>query len=116
MTTVLPPTRPWTTDHSPKQQTISYNEVRTQLAELNYLYPFSEDSIPLIQALLGDLVSAVTSFKDLEQEHEITKEELRLAVEEINRIGVIENPKLIRDKNELHVKLVKVSQEADESG
>ena len=91
----------------------SYESVRAQLSELNYLYPFSEDSLPLIQALLSDLVSAVTSYKDLELEHEITHEELRLAVEEINRVGVIENPKLLREKNELHVQLVKAKDDYD---
>jgi hypothetical protein len=90
---------------------LTYEQVRGQLAELNYLYPMSEDTVPLVQALLSDLIAAVSSYKDLETEHEITAEELRLAVEEINRVGVIENPKLVREKNELHVKLVKVREE-----
>ena len=91
----------------------SYEKVRAQLSELNYLYPLSEDTVPLVQALLSDLISAVSSYKELESEHEITAEELRLAVEEINRVGVIEIPKLIREKNELHIQLIKSREQYD---
>lgn len=76
---------------------------------MNYLYPFSPDSVPLIDALLSDLVSTVTTYKELEGEHAITKEELRLAVEEINRVGVVENPRLVKENNELHVRLIQES-------
>ena len=80
-----------------------------QLSELNYLYPFSKESVPLIEALLSDLVSTVSTYKDLESEHAITKEELRLAVDEINRVGVVDNPRLVKENNELHVRLIQES-------
>ena len=92
---------------SPKAH--KYDALRSQLSELNYLYPFSPDSVPLIEALLSDLVSTVTTYKELEGEHAITKEQLRLAVEEINRLGVVENPRLVKENNELHVRLIQES-------
>ena len=55
----------------------------------------------------------MTSFKELESENEITKEELRLAVEEINRIGIVENPKLIQEKNDLHLKFLHAQEESE---
>ena len=92
----------------PLQTTPSqYDLLRAKLDELNYLYPFSPDSVTLIDHLLSDLVSTVTSYKSLERENEIKAEELRVAVEEINRVGVIENPKLVRENNELQMQLVR---------
>ena len=86
----------------------TYGELKSQLSDLNYLYPFSEDSMPLIRAMLQDLVSTVTSYKALETEHEITKEELRLAVEELNRMGSI-----VRERNQLQLQLAKTRDEVD---
>lgn len=104
MTSVLP-----SVSVSPRGQGSRSESLRRQLSELNYLYPFSPDSVPLIEALLSDLVSTVTTYKELEGEHAITKEELRLAVEEINRVGVVENPRLVKENNELHVRLIQES-------
>ena len=104
MTSVLP-----SVSVSPRGQGSRSESLRRQLSELNYLYPFSPDSVPLIDALLSDLVSTVTTYKELEGEHAITKEELRLAVEEINRVGVVENPRLVKENNELHVRLIQES-------
>jgi len=83
-------------------------DLRQQLSELNYLYPFSEDSVSLIHALLRDLVSTVTTYKALETEHEITREELRLAVEEITKLGSI-----VREKNQLQIALGKARDEVE---
>ena len=88
--------------------------LRERLAELNYLYPFSSESEGLIEALLSDLVSTVTTFKELETEHEITREELRLAVDEINRVGVVENPRLVAENNALHVRVMQESATTEE--
>ena len=91
-----------------------YDSLRAKLDELNYLYPFSSDSITLVEQLLSDLISTVTSYKGLERELEIKAEELRVAAEEINRLGVIENPKLVRDNNELHMQLVRETEKWEE--
>lgn len=106
MTSVFTPTKQRTT----REDVQAFNALQAQLADLNYMYPFSIDSVPLIQALLADLISTVTTYKGLETEQEITKEELRLAIEEINRVGVIENPRLVKENNELQLRLLTESE------
>lgn len=110
MTSVFTPTKQPTT----REDVQAFNALQVQLADLNYMYPFSVDSVPLVQALLADLISTVTTYKGMETEHEITKEELRLAIEEINRVGVIENPRLLKENNELHLRLLTESEQMEE--
>ena len=94
--------------------TNEYEDLRNRLSELNYMYPFSPESMPLVRALLGDLISTVTTYKALEKEDEIIKEELRLAVEEINRVGIVENPRLLKENNEMHLKMMKEGDRVEE--
>lgn len=72
--------------------------------------PLGLDTAPLAQQMLEDLVSTTDSLKSDEQEIDDLKEKLEMALEQIEPFQSA-NTLLTRDNNQLHVNLIKSTEE-----
>ena len=89
-----------------------YQILRTQLSDLKYFQPFGNDSVPLVERLLGDLIKTVESYQDILKQNETYAEQVLVFKKEAE-FARSEQPRLIKENNELHLKLMKEGEELD---
>lgn len=80
-------------------------QLRDTLAQLRYTQPLSEDSAPLVSALLTDLVAKDRELK--QQAEEV------LAMSQQHEPLKRDNTRLLRENNELHLELIRRAEEAE---
>ncbi|XP_067213676.1 centrosomal protein of 135 kDa isoform X2 [Linepithema humile] len=90
-------------------ETTWYRTVRKHLDNLGYKHALSLDALPLIEALLADLIQTTDSFKHFKT---IAQEN----IEECNRLQLTvdpykcDNTRLVRECNQLHADLLEVKE------
>ena len=89
-----------------------YQILRTQLSDLKYFQPFGNDSVPLVERLLGDLIKTVESYQDILKQNESYAEQVSIFKKEAE-LARNEQPRLIKENNELHLKLMREGEELD---
>ena len=89
-----------------------YAHLKSQLNALNYNQPFGIESVPLIDKLVGDLVVTTESFEALRKKSS-RRESAMVAMH--NQLYPLrrENARLVRENNQLHMDLIRQSEEQD---
>lgn len=79
--------------------------VRSQLAEYQYFQPCGAESIPLVKRLLEDLTKSVEAFQQYKLRYESAQKDIQNK-EDITTAYKRENPRLLKENNELHRRLI----------
>jgi len=79
--------------------------LQNALTELNYSQPLLRESVPLVQAIFTDLIEVTKKYTQIRKQSERTENELRSQIDPLK----VENDKLTKSNNELHLKIIKNS-------
>ncbi|CAG5129994.1 unnamed protein product [Candidula unifasciata] len=89
-----------------------FSNLRRRLDQLGYRQPLGIESLPLVEKLFADLIHTTESLKNAKLELS-KKTEISTDVDSAVEAYKIDNAKLIKENNELHLALIKQKEEAD---
>lgn len=91
-----------------------FSTLRKRLDQLGYRQPLGIESLPLVEKLFSDLVHTTESLKNFKQQvHKQDKE--KILHEDNVEPYRSDNAKLVKENNELHLQLIKLREETEES-
>ncbi|XP_064608998.1 centrosomal protein of 135 kDa-like [Liolophura sinensis] len=97
---------------NPEQAQQKFSNLRKRLDQLGYRQPLGLESLPLVERLFADLIHTTESLKNAKLEISKKQEDhgsFETAVEPYKS----DNAKLVKENNELHIQIIKQTEEAN---
>lgn len=91
-----------------------FSTLRKRLDQLGYRQPLGIESLPLVEKLFSDLVHTTESLKNLKQQVSKQDKEKFLYEDNVEPYRS-DNAKLVKENNELHLQLIKLREDTDQT-
>ncbi|XP_048589122.1 centrosomal protein of 135 kDa-like isoform X2 [Nematostella vectensis] len=91
-----------------------FTTLRKRLDQLGYRQALGIESVPLVEKLFSDLVHTTESLKNLKLQHS-KHEKTKTLYEDNVEPYRSDNAKLVKENNELHLQLIKLREDTDQS-